>query len=235
MSTQFHPTDDRLEAFVEGTLQDGDRVVIESHLVGCQTCQTEVEEWRNLFAALSGLPQFEPSLHFADRVMARVRIPAASTSSSWQQAWQQYAGRNAWRGYAGRAGDVLSRVTPHTTLGLSLAAACLGLPIVLIVGLVAWVLQQAALTPREGLSYVSTWLVEGVQGAGSTAFQALVQTDVAVWAMSQFASIVESGGLTGIGTALGVLGVSGILSVWVLYRNLFRSPTRESNHVTYCF
>ena len=225
MSELFHPTNDRLEAFVEGTLQDGERVVIESHLVGCPRCQTEVEEWRNLFAALSGLPQFSPAPDFTQRVMAHVRVPAPAPAP-----WEQYLGREVWQRYAARAGAALSRLTPETTLGLSLAAACMGLPIVLVAGVVAWLLQQAAVTPREALGYVSTWLVEGVQGVGATALNALVQTDVAVWAMAQFNEIMQSGGLTGVGTAMAVAGVTTVLSAWVLYRNLFRTPTRETNH-----
>jgi len=228
MSELFHPTNDHLEAFVEGTLPASDRVIVESHLLGCSRCQTSVEEWRNLFSALSGLPQFEPTPDFTDRVMAHVRMPVPSL-------WRQYAGREVWARYTDRVGAALSRLTPQTTLGLSLAAACMGLPIVLLAGIGAWLLQQAALTPREALTHVSTWMVEGLQGVGATAVSTVVQTDVAVWLMGRFAEIIETGGLTGIGTALGVAGVSAVLSAWVLYRNLFRSPTRGSNHVLYSF
>lgn len=228
MNQPYHPTTDRLEAFVEGTLQTGDRVIIESHLLGCPHCQTEVEEWRNLFAALSGLPQFRPASGFVERVMVRVRMPAPSR-------WQQYAGREVWARYAARAGTALSRLSPQTTLGLSLAAACMSLPIVILAGIAAWILQQAALTPREALAYAGTWAVEGLQGVGATAITAVVQTDVAVWLLARSAQIIETGGLTGVGTALGVGGVTAVLSAWVLYRNLFGSPTRDTNHVMFSF
>jgi anti-sigma factor RsiW len=229
MNDLFHPTSDRLEAFVEGTLQDADRAVIDSHLLGCHRCQTEVEEWRNLFAALSGLPQFEPSANFMDRVMAGVRVHAPVT------VWQQLTSGAAWQRYAARASEKISQLGPRARMGLSLAAAFTTVPLMIAAGVAIWLLQQSSLTTRGAVGYVTTWLVEGMQGMGSTALTAVVRTDVAVWVTARFTEIMQSGGLTGVGTTLAVGGVTTVLSAWVLYRNLFRSPTRESNNVMFSF
>jgi anti-sigma factor RsiW len=229
MNELFHPTSDRLEAFVEGTIQDADRAVVDSHLMGCPRCQTEVEEWRNLFAALSGLPQFEPSANFVDRVMVGVNVHAPVT------VWQHLTGRDLWQRYAARAAEALSGISPRTWKGLSLAAAFATLPLMIGAGIAMWLLQQSSLTSREVYGVVSTWLVEGVQGIGSTTLTAIARTDVAVWATARMTEIMQSGGLTGVGTTLAVGGVTTVLSAWVLYRNLFRSPTRESNNVMFSF
>jgi anti-sigma factor RsiW len=229
MNELFHPTSDRLEAFVEGTLQKADRAVIDSHLIGCPRCQTEVEEWRNLFSALSGLPQFQPSTNFMDRVMAGVHVHAPAT------VWQQLTAREVWQRYAVRASDALAHLSPRARIGISVATTFATVLLMVAAGVAIWLLQQSTVTTRGAFGYVSTWLVDGVQGIGASALTALVHTDVAVWVTARFTEIMQSGGLTGVGTTLAVGGLATVLSAWVLYRNLFRSPTRESNNVMFSF
>jgi anti-sigma factor RsiW len=231
MMEMQHPAAERLEAFVEGALERADRVVVESHLVGCPRCQAEVEEWRALFAALSGLPQFDPSLGFADRVMAGVRVRAAS---GWQSAWEA-SWRDAWQQSAARAGALADRVTPRTSFGWGLAAALMALPVLLGGGVVAWLVSQSYLTPQTLWAWTSDTLVQGLQGIGTTAIGAVLQTDMATWLLSSGSEFVSTAGMTGIGLAMAVAGAATMLSVWVLYRNLFRTPTRESHYVTYSF
>jgi anti-sigma factor RsiW len=52
MTRLQHLQGDELQTFVEGGVQEGDRAMIESHLVACLRCRSEVEEWRSLFTAL---------------------------------------------------------------------------------------------------------------------------------------------------------------------------------------
>ena len=51
-----HPTAEKLQGFVEGLLDAGDRAVLESHLLGCPECSGEVEEWRSLYMVLGSMP-----------------------------------------------------------------------------------------------------------------------------------------------------------------------------------
>lgn len=46
------------------------------HLAGCARCRAEIGETRTLHAGLLELPSLAPSTGFADRVMARVRLPS---------------------------------------------------------------------------------------------------------------------------------------------------------------
>lgn len=221
MSETYHPTADRLEALVEGSLRTEDRVVLESHLLTCPACQTQVEEWRALFSALSGLPQFEPSLGFSERVMVRVRI---SPRAAWQQAWQQWAHQTA---------ALVGRIAPKTNRGWSVAAALLALPLILGGSAVAWLVSKSYITPGTLLGYTRDSLVEGIQGVGSTAVTAVMQTDIAAWIVTNAAGFISTAGMSGLGAMIGGAGIATMLSIWVLYRNLFRSPSRESDYALF--
>ena len=219
MSETHHPSADRLEAFVEGTLQDGDRVVMESHLLSCPACQTQVEEWRGLFAALSTLPQFEPSLGFANRVMAQVRVSP----------------RGAWQEWAERANALVVRAAPKTNYGWALAVAFFALPIILGGSAIAWLVSNSYISPDALLGYSRESLVEGLQGIGSTAIGFVMQSDIAAWVVANVSTVVTTAGVTGLGAILAGTGTMTVLSTWVLYRNLFRSPSRESDYALYSF
>jgi hypothetical protein len=223
MRDMYHPTTDRLEAFVEGGLDEAERVVVESHLMGCPRCETEVEDWRALFVTLSGLASFEPSPGFADRVMAGVRY---APRAAWSAAWQERATR---------AGQALTRLAPQSSFGWALATALMSLPVILGGGTVAWLLQKEYITPQGLWAMASQWAVEGVQGIGSTAITAVLQTDVAVWLVERTTAFVNTAGMGGLGVVIGTAGVATVLSIWVLYRNLIRTPERESHYVSYSF
>lgn len=219
MSETYHPTADRLEAFVEGALGDGDRAVLESHLLSCQACRVQVEEWRGLFNALASLPQFEPSIGFANRVMAHVRV----------------APRAAWQEWADRATALITRVAPKTNYGWSLAAVLLALPVILGGSAIAWLISKSYITPGALMGYTRESLVEGLQGVGSTAIAALMQTDIAAWVVANVGAVISTAGVTGLGAILAGAGTMTVVSTWVLYRNLFRSPSRESDYALYSF
>jgi anti-sigma factor RsiW len=76
--TETHLSAERMQAFLEGDLPARERGPIEEHLAGCVRCSAELEGWRVLFADLSGLAPAAPRADFADRVMARVQIPATA-------------------------------------------------------------------------------------------------------------------------------------------------------------
>lgn len=219
MSSTQHPPADRLESFVEGTLQAGDRVVIESHLLGCPDCRIQVEEWRGLFAALATLPQFEPSLGFAERVMAGVRVSP----------------RAAWQEWADRATALVARVAPKSNWGWSMAVALLALPVILGGSAIAWLISKSYISPEALWSYTRDSAVEGLQGVGSTVMSAILQTDIAAWLVARGSAFISSAGMSGVGVVLATAGAITLVSIWVLYRNLFRAPSRESDYALYSF
>ncbi|MBR9990422.1 MAG: zf-HC2 domain-containing protein [Gemmatimonadetes bacterium] len=217
MNEHNHPAADRLEAFVEGTLQDGDRAVLESHLLTCPACQTQVEEWRGLFSALSSLPQFDPSVGFANRVMEHVRI----------------APRAAWQEWTDRAGALAARIAPKTNYGWSLAVAFLALPILLGGSAIAWLVSKSYITTDALMGYTRDSIIEGLQGVGSTVITFVMQTELTAWVVANIGAVISTAGVTGLGAMLAGAGSLTVLSTWVLYRNLFRSPSRESDYALY--
>lgn len=231
MNEMQHPTAERLEAFVEGGLDAGERAVVESHLMGCPACQTAVEEWRALFAALEGLPQFEPAPGFADRVMARVHVAPARGRTAWSWASAQ-AAVTAW---AGRAGTSLGRYLPKSTFGWAMATAFLSLPFVLGAAAMGWLVSRDYLTPQSLWVFATEQARTGLRTLGETAVTTALQTDVAAWLVSQAGQFMENAGLTGLGVVLAAAGVATLLSTWILYRNLFRTPARDTTYASYSF
>lgn len=219
MSEKYHPTTDRLEAYVEGLLDQSERVVMESHLLSCPGCQQEVDEWLGLFAALSDLPDLEPSPNFADRVMARVRISP----------------RRAWQQQAARTNAMLTRVLPKTTFGWALATALLALPVLFGGGLTVWLLSKPNVTVLTLWTFLSSQVVDGVRAFGSSAISTIMQADVVAWLVARSADLFAAGGTAGVGAVAATAAVTTMLSVWVLYRNLVRTPSRDSNYALYSF
>lgn len=206
-----HPPSERLEAFVEGTLDGNEHSFVESHLLACSRCEGEVEEWRSLFAVLRSLPHFVPAPGFATRVMAHVRIP---------EPWHE------------RASRMLGRWIPRTTGGWAVAAALLALPVLAGAGMMAWLLSKSYITVH-GLYVFATDQFASVAGhAAQGAFNGFLETSLAGWATQLFASFQTAGA-----REVGVLALAGalltVISVWVLYRYLFRPSDGNVNHVTF--
>jgi hypothetical protein len=220
----LHPATETLEAYAEGALESGERAVFESHLLGCERCQAGVEEWRSLFAALESLPRFAPTTGFADRVMARVRIPQP------QVAWSARA-----LAQLRTAGQRAERWMPHTTRAWALVAAMLALPVVVAGAIVTWLLTRDYVTAEALRTAVVGTVDNGAQRLGTAVVQGAMSTDAAAWLATNLSTFVQTAGMRGLGALMGGAALLTMLSIWVLYRNLFRSTPRESSYVTYSF
>jgi hypothetical protein len=202
----LHPATEQLDDYVAEQLADGDRVVLESHLLTCPRCQSELDEIRSLFKLLSGLPQIEPSTGFADRVVLKLRIREP---------------------LGGRALGWLKALLPQSTIGLTLATAFLGLPLLLGGGVLAW------LTTMPGVTWQGLWLYGQGRLAQllylilTSSISRLAESDI-VAGMATAAQVLAGGaGGRQLITLAGIVGLASILSVWVLYTNLTRTPIRE--------
>lgn len=210
----LHPTPDRLEAFVEGSLADGERAVLESHLLGCTRCQAEVEEWRALFSVLAELPQFSPAPGFADRVMAGVRLP---------QPWHV------------RAAAQVERWAPKTTRGWALVAAFGSLPMLVFGALAAWLLSQPSVSVGSLLTFAKLRTTEFLAAALTRLAEMVLTSETTLWLANLLKSAAASLSAEQIGAAAALFAVMSVLSGWVLYRYLFQTKTRETNYVSYSF
>ena len=208
-----HPAADRLEALVEGLLDQGDRVVVQSHLVGCSRCQSEVDELRALFGALARLQHFSPAAGFLNRVMARVRLP---------EPW-----------YA-RAGDYLQRLAPRTSQGWAFASGLFALPLLGFSVITLWLLSKPYVTSEGLLAFTFNQIGSRASAVLSSAYSVILHSDVTFYLARALEPLVANG-FRAAGTLAVLFASMTVLAAWVLYQNLFRNPTRGSDYVSYSF
>jgi len=71
-----HPSEERLQAFLDGSVPSREGRQLEAHVATCAQCSEELATWRVLFEDLDGLRPQRPSADFQARVMSGVRLPA---------------------------------------------------------------------------------------------------------------------------------------------------------------
>ena len=74
----MHLTTDEIELWAHGLLPAARAM----HLADCSLCRVEADRERKVILELVQLPRFAPSAGFADRVMAKVKVP--TSSDSWK-------------------------------------------------------------------------------------------------------------------------------------------------------
>jgi hypothetical protein len=208
-----HPAVQRLEAFVEETLELAERATVRSHVLACPRCQTEVDELRGLFAALTRLQHFSPAPGFVQRVMAHVKLP---------EPW--------WR----RAGSYFQPVVPRTTRGWAFASALFALPLVGVGAVMLWVLSKPYVTSENLVAFTLQQIGTYVSSAFNSAVSILIQSNLTLLLARGLEAFSNSGLRSAGAVALMFAGLT-VLSAWVLYQNLFRTPARRSDYASYSF
>ena len=217
-----HPTMERLQAFVEASLEGAERAVVASHLTGCSECRAEVEELRSLFEALGSLPELAPGPGFADRVMRHVRV--RRPSHAWAGAW---AGATEWvEGW-------LERVAPKSTRGWAAASAVSALPLIGATVLVAWLLSQPGVSAQGLWTFLAALAGDAATGTWQWVWAQLSGSALAVW-MARAAEYLGSVGRGEVGLAVVMFTTLTAGSIYVLYQNLFRTrQPRRIEHASY--
>ena len=82
-----HLQPDRIYAFLEGGLTDGDRRDIETHTAECAACRKALDERKTLEAAWTALPSFAVPPDFASAVMRRISTKPQPKLWAWVVAW----------------------------------------------------------------------------------------------------------------------------------------------------
>jgi anti-sigma factor RsiW len=205
----LHPSSERLEALVEGTLDEAEQVVLNSHVVGCPRCQSELEEWRSLFVALASLPQMEPSVQFADHIMAAINLPLPLPA---------------------RVASIFRRFVPKSKTTWTLATIFLALPIIVTGAFAAWVIAQPWLTLEGLLVFGYTRASAATIALASYLGRELITSAPAVLVSNGVQKLMAIAGVGQLGIIIAAFATLTLLSVWVLYRFLFRTTTRETTN-----
>lgn len=202
-----HLDDWTLEQMAEGALSELELPRATAHLESCVRCTAELEGYRALHAALSGLPRLAPSPGFSDAVMARVKI--AEPSPVWA---------------------AIQRWLPSTRRGWALMSAAIVAPALPILWLLTWLFTQ----PGVSAAGMAAQAVDGARSAGSTAagwlFERTLESGVFGWMRSAF-DAVQSVPLETLAGVFGVLAVAIPLSAWSLFR-LVRTPMRNATYAS---
>lgn len=149
----------RLELLAEGSLPPTERAAAQAHVEGCARCAAELEGYRALAAALSGLPRFAPSPGFADAVMARVSLQARS-APAWERAL---------------------RWLPDTPRGWMMLGAGLLAPLAPLAVALAWLLSHPMITVGGLWSMGTKWLSEAFWGLFARGLDAVVRSGAWGW------------------------------------------------------
>lgn len=194
----------RLELLAEDALPPTERAEALAHVEECALCAGELEGFRALVAALSGLPRFAPSEGFADAVMARVSLQPHS-APAWERA---------------------RRWLPATPRGWMMLGAGLLAPLAPLAVAVAWLLSHPMITAGGLWSMGTKWLSEafwvlfarGVDAAGRSG----------AWGWGQVAAErtweLATGDLSLVAASL---AVAIPVAAWSLIR-LLRTPAGEN-------
>jgi anti-sigma factor RsiW len=211
--TLNHPMPDRLEAYVEGSLDGADAAVLESHLASCARCESEVVEIRSLFDALAALPELAPSAGFAERVMkdVRVRQPVLERVNQW-----------------------LDRLAPSTNRGWAIATAMVAMPALVATAGLWWLLSHPSVTAQGLWLFATTQGAEALGAGWQWGLTMFAGSALAAW-LSGVLELAASLGRGGLGMALATFATMTVVSVYVLYENLFRPTARRADHASYSF
>lgn len=211
-SAATHVSGERLQEYLDGGLAARVTAQVDRHLDGCRLCREELAAFRAVARSLEGLPSYAPSVDFAERVMAEVRInemAAVAMAPTSQSA---------------RLLDRVRGWIPSSRQGWAAALGASVAPALTLLLVVQSVFSHELVTFGNLFAFVRLQM-SGFFGAVGEAGTALARQ----WAPSMLLD-----GLTWVGSSPTLLAASGALasvaflgSVWVLYRNLFTPALDE--------
>lgn len=205
MPTYEHLPAGMLQDFVDGVLPARALARVESHLGACATCASDAEGWRSVVARLDVLERFEPAPDFADRVMARIRMPQAAPAAVRTPAWSG-ALAAAWK------------LVPQTREAWAALSGIAVTPAV-IVGLVFYVVFSHPTLTLGSLTSFLWWQATEVAAAAFSGFSAAALQSAELFGVYSLFEAVASAPLMAAGGAMAYSLVSA-LALRVLYRNL---------------
>ena len=207
------PVED-LQDYLEGTLSSRRTARANAHLSACEPCRIESQGWERLFGALTSLGRFAPAPGFAQRVMARVRIPSP-VPAPWVRAGSRVLG--AVRGFL-----------PQTRRGWAIVGGIASAPTISMAALGYLLFSRPLFTVGNVTTYLS-WKASALfSSVFSTVASATVDSVALFRAYSLLGTLAESPLLIGVGSL--VFSLTSAAALWVLYRNLVATPSADRRY-----
>jgi anti-sigma factor RsiW len=201
-----HVPDWTLELLAEDALPPEAKAEAQVHVEQCALCAAELEGYRTLVAALSGLPRFEPSPGFADTVMARVNLQPRGASALAR----------------------LRRWLPATRRGWMMLVVALLAPLAPLAAAVGWLLAQPLVTVGGLWSMSEKWVSEALWSLFSRALDVVVRSGAWEWGEAVVERAWELS-TSELSLVLVVMAIATPLSAWALAR-LLKTPTGGIAH-----
>lgn len=213
-SSEVHLPADRIQEYLEGGLSDRGASEVREHLAACGPCAGEARGWEYLFGALAALGHLAPAPGFAERVMARVRIPSLAP---------------ALRATAGsRILSWARGLLPQTRRGWAVAGGVASAPTITVAALLYLVFSHPLLTVGTFTTYLS-WKASAVLvTVFSTVAGAAVDSVTLFRAYTVLGSLTEYPFLVGFGGL--AFSLASAVALWVLYRNLVTTQAPERGY-----
>lgn len=204
--SKAHLSEWTLEQLAEGMLSENEHQSAMTHVEGCPRCAAEMDSFRTLFTALSGLPRFAPSPDFSDAVISRIRI-GPQPSPAMQR---------------------LRRWLPVTRRGWMLLAGAIVAPALPVLGLVIWLFSQPMISAGALLEWGSRWGSDATSAVTGTFARWEAQLGLTHLASTLYAAVaaLPMSVVLGVGATL---AVAIPLSVWSLVR-LVRTPLGDVHY-----
>ena len=211
---QTHLPPDRIQDYLDGILPTAEAAGAMGHLAACEPCQEEARGWEGLFGSLAALGRLAPAPGFAERVMARVRIPAP-LPAPWAIAGTRVL---EWgRGFL-----------PQTRHGWAVAGGIASAPTITMAALVYLVFSHPLLSAGNFTTYV-LWKASALFSSLFSAVAGAAVDSVALFrAYTLLGTLVKSPFLVGFGGL--AFSLMSAMALWVLYRNLVATPTVENHY-----
>ena len=201
-----------LQDYLDGRLAARNEARVDRHLDACAICRSELEEFRAVARAVESLPALAPSIDFAERVMAEVRINqiaavamAPTTSTGRIVGW------------------VRSRL-PSNRQGWAAALGVSVVPVFTLLLVIRSVFAHELVTLSNLAAYVRLQ-TSGLFASAGQALSTVVERWAPAFVLDGAAAVGSSPTLMAASVALASVAV--MASAWVLYRNLFRTPFDE--------
>jgi hypothetical protein len=192
-----HLTPDDLDAWLAGALAPA----AQAHLAGCPACQERADTEREIVAMLSGLPLLSPTPGFADRVMARVRVPEPVVVSTFA---------------------LLRHKAFATRRNTAIAASLLLLVLGSMTGSIVWTLAN-----QDTLAALGGWLTAQAGQAAWLGIRGVASNFIEQPWFAGLRTLAASPGRLGLASALAMLAYLG--GIWA-FRRLLALPAQQVAH-----
>jgi hypothetical protein len=194
-----HLTPDDFDAWLAGALDPA----VQAHLGGCPVCQERADTEREIVAMLAALPLLSPAPGFADRIMARVRVPEPDAVSTL---------------------TLLRRRALASRRSMAIAASLLVVLLGSMAGSIVWTLGH-----QDTLAAIGGWLTTQAGQAAWLGVRGVASNLIEQPWFTGLRSLATSPGRLGLAAALSLLAyLGGILA----FRRLLALPAQQVAHAS---